>query len=72
MFILSTIGKLERPGRANTAAPPNVRIDFPALHVNLGLIYQRMKQYSLAQKEFLDALSADQSNTSARYYLGIR
>jgi tetratricopeptide (TPR) repeat protein len=44
-------------------------IDFPALHVNLGLIYHKDKQYSLAQKEFLDALSADPSNTSARYYL---
>jgi tetratricopeptide (TPR) repeat protein len=44
-------------------------IDFPALHVNLGLIYHKDKQYSLAQKEFLDALSADPSNTSAHYYL---
>ncbi len=45
-------------------------IDFPALHVSLGLIYHKDKQYSEAQKEFLDALSADPSNTSARYYLG--
>ncbi len=45
-------------------------IDFPALHVNLGLIYHKDKQYSQAQKEFLDALSADPANTSARYYLG--
>ena len=45
-------------------------IDFPALHVNLGLIYYKDKQYSQAQKEFLDALSADPSNTSAHYYLG--
>ncbi|MCI0617498.1 sulfatase-like hydrolase/transferase, partial [bacterium] len=44
-------------------------IDFPALHVNLGLIYHKDKQYSQAQKEFLDALSADPSNTSAHYYL---
>lgn len=45
-------------------------IDFPALHVNLGLIYHKDKQYSEAQKEFLDALSSDPSNTSAHYYLG--
>lgn len=45
-------------------------INFPGLHVNLGLIYHKEKQYSQAQKEFLDALSADPSNISAHYYLG--
>jgi choline-sulfatase len=59
----------EKAKSCNTAALQR-GIDFPALHVNLGLIYHKDKQYSLAQKEFLDALSADPSNTSARYYFG--
>ncbi len=45
-------------------------IDFAGLRVNLGLILHREKQYGLAQKEFMQALSADESNVSALYYLG--
>jgi choline-sulfatase len=58
----------EKAKSCNTAALQQ-GINFPAFHVNLGLIYHKDKQYTQAQKEFLDALSTDPSNTSAHYYL---